>query len=101
MQKYALPNAYWMPDRNGWLVQALYYKDLDLLCKKLFNSFEEVVDCKEIKKDLIDSGALGALLSGSGSSVFGVYKDKEAAIKANEVLNKKYLSFVCDSVNIK
>lgn len=90
-----------MPDRNGWLVQALYYKDLDLLCKNLFNSFEEVVDCKEIKKDLIDSGALGALLSGSGSSVFGVYKDKEAAIKANEVLNKKYLSFVCDSVNIK
>jgi len=90
-----------IPDNSLLVIKALEENDLDLLCKNLFNSFEEVVDCKEIKKDLIDSGAIGALLSGSGSSVFGIYKDKEAAIKANEVLNKKYLSFVCDSVNIK
>ena len=90
-----------IPNNSGYITKALFYNDLDLLVNNLFNSFEDVVDCKEIKKDLVDSGAMGALLSGSGSCVFGIYKNKEAALKANEVLKSKYLTFVCNSVNMK
>ena len=90
-----------IPNNSGYITKALFYNDLDLLVNNLFNSFEDVVDCNDIKKNLIDSGAMGALLSGSGSCVFGIYKNKEAALKANEVLKSKYLTFVCNSVNMK
>ncbi len=90
-----------IPDNSNQVIKALEDNNLDLLVNNLFNSFEDVVDCKEIKKDLIDSGALGTLLCGSGSCVFGIYKDKEAALKASKILEKKYLTFVCESVNNK
>lgn len=88
-----------IPDKNGFIVQALYYNDLDLLVNNLFNSFEEVVNCKEIKKDLIDSGSIGALLSGSGSSVFGIFRSREDAKRAYEELSKKYECYLCKSIN--
>ncbi len=90
-----------IPDNSNIVIKALEENNLDLLVENLFNSFEDVVDCKEIKKDLMDSGALGTLLCGSGSCVFGIYKDRESAMKANEVLKNKYLTFVCNSVNNK
>jgi len=34
-------------------------------------------EVKYIKAELLDAGALGVLMSGSGSSVFGVFKDEE------------------------
>jgi 4-diphosphocytidyl-2-C-methyl-D-erythritol kinase len=34
-------------------------------------------DIKRIKTEVLDAGALGVLMSGSGSSVFGVFKDEE------------------------
>ena len=88
-----------IPDKNGFIVQALYYNDIDLLVNNLFNSFEEVVNCKEIKKDLIDSGSIGALLSGSGSSVFGIFRSREDAKRAYEKLSKKYECYLCKSIN--
>lgn len=87
---------------DSWIIaKALYDNDLDLLVKNLFNSFEDVVDCKEIKKDLIDNGALGALLSGSGSCVFGIYENEKKAKEAYEKLKNKYEVYLCHSVNKK
>ena len=88
-----------IPDNSGFITKALFYNNLDLLIKNLFNSFEEVVYCKEIKKDLLDSGAIGTLLSGSGSCVFGIYRNRDEAKKGFELLNKKYESYLCKSVN--
>jgi 4-diphosphocytidyl-2-C-methyl-D-erythritol kinase len=34
-------------------------------------------DIEPVRNELFDAGALGVLMSGSGSSVFGVYRDKE------------------------
>ena len=87
-----------IPEKTGWIVKALYDKDLDLLCKNLFNSFEDVVDCTSIKKYLEDSGALGTLLCGSGSCVFGIYKNKKEAKEAYELLSKKYQCYLCKSI---
>jgi len=88
-----------IPDNSNLVIKALEENDLDLLVENLFNSFEEVVDCKEIKKDLLDSGAVGALLCGSGSCVFGIYRNKKEAEAASRILSNKYLTYVCESIN--
>ena len=53
----------------------------------LFNDLEQVTigkfpEIKTIKKALLDLGAEAALMSGSGPSVFGLYKDAQQATKA-------------------
>lgn len=51
----------------------------------LYNVFEEIYGNPEIsaiKAKLIETGALGALLTGSGSAVFGVYKTAQEAASA-------------------
>ena len=88
-----------IPDNTNQIIKSLNNNDLELLVNNLFNSFEEVVDCKEIKKDLIDSGAIGTLLCGSGSCVFGIYRNKKEAEDASKILSNKYLTYVCESIN--
>ncbi|HXV19312.1 MAG TPA: 4-(cytidine 5'-diphospho)-2-C-methyl-D-erythritol kinase, partial [Candidatus Omnitrophota bacterium] len=66
-----------------------------LLLKLLSNSLEHalgkrVVTISKIKKALIDEGALGALLSGSGSSVFGIFSLERNAQKAARVLKREH-----------
>lgn len=55
--------------------------------KGLFNIFEEVVEAERpavtsLKQLLIDNGAVAAMMSGSGTSVFGIFKDEEDAKRA-------------------
>ena len=42
---------------------------------------------EKIKKALKDQGAIGSLMTGSGSTVFGLFKDEAAAQKAQEELD--------------
>ncbi|MBN2108371.1 MAG: 4-(cytidine 5'-diphospho)-2-C-methyl-D-erythritol kinase [Deltaproteobacteria bacterium] len=61
--------------------------DLAQVLTLLHNDFEQVViprhpEIAAIQKSLIQAGAEGALLSGSGSSVFGVFKNREVCDKA-------------------
>nr|WP_317359768.1 4-(cytidine 5'-diphospho)-2-C-methyl-D-erythritol kinase [uncultured Tyzzerella sp.] len=44
---------------------------------------------KDIKEAMLESGALGSLMSGSGSAVFGIYKSKKQAILSKNFLEKK------------
>jgi len=65
------------------LASALERGDLSTLCKRLYNSFEEVVfghypDLFDMKKMMLQLGALGALLSGSGSCVFCVVEGRDS-----------------------
>ena len=39
---------------------------------------------EEVKKHLMDQGAMGALMSGSGPTVFGIFDDKDKAMAAKE-----------------
>lgn len=53
----------------------------------LFNAFEPIVFAKypellQLKEEILMSGAVGSLMSGSGSSIFGLYEDLETAQKA-------------------
>ncbi len=61
------------------------------LCAALHNDLEAVTLLRypllaEIKQKLLDHGALGALMSGSGPTVFGVYADFAEARRAGEIL---------------
>lgn len=58
------------------------------------NDFEEALfplyePLGRIKKDLMAAGAEGALLSGSGATVFGVFADQGAALAAHEQLKQE------------
>ena len=66
------------------LRQALVQGDLQSLGAALYNSLEAPALWKFpilelIKERLIDLGATGALMSGSGATVFGLFADSEAA----------------------
>jgi len=67
------------------------------IAKNLFNSFEELIIRKypeigKIKDRLIEEGALGALMSGSGPTVFGIAQNKEQALKIFKKLKSEYNS---------
>lgn len=59
----------------------------------LYNKFEEVADIgeiDEIKSLMKQSGALGALMTGSGSAVFGIFDDEDKADECRDRLGEKY-----------
>lgn len=51
-------------------------------------------EIRHIKAELLEAGALGALMSGSGSSVFGVYED-EAHVKNGMSLMRRHEGYSC------
>ncbi len=91
-------------DRNNnstnKILQALENGDVTLLSDNLYNTFEAVVDLKSVKEDIMNTGALNTLLSGSGSSVFGIYENYDKALRAFHKLQDKYQTFLCKSINI-
>ena len=53
----------------------------------------------EIKNDLIQCGALGANMSGSGPTAFGLFDRLEAAQEARACLAQRYRdTFLCETV---
>lgn len=64
------------------------------------NDFEDYVFAKypivdSVKKEIYDFGADFSLMSGSGSTLFGIFTDRLKADEANNYFSKKYLSIVC------
>lgn len=95
------------PEPHGKInevVDTLENGDIFALSASLFNRFEAVIEpindtVSEIKAEMLKNGALGALMSGSGPSVFGIFPDREAAECAASSLKMKGLrAFVCKTV---
>ena len=83
------------PDTAGML-KALEERDLKGIALRMFNVFEEVSDRRmrseaEIKHTLLDYGAMGAVMTGTGSAVFGVFNDAGAAEDCAEKLQRERL----------
>jgi len=79
------------------ILKALKEGGLEGIANNLFNSFEGLIIKKypeigNIKDRLIKEGALGALMSGSGPTVFGIAQNKEQALKIYEKLKLEYKS---------
>lgn len=78
--------------------RALESSNIKGVATNLYNVFEtEVYNIDNIKKDIIDAGALGSLMSGSGSAVFGIFETKEEAKKGYRILREKYKTYYCVS----
>ncbi len=82
------------PDTEG-IVTALGDGDLNRVCRRMYNVFEDVDDrrmrtVKEIKSRLLDHGALGAVMTGTGSAVFGVFRPGTAPDAAVAALRGEY-----------
>ena len=70
---------------------ALHAGDSETVFRNMFNIFEEVVppECEEvfaIRTELLNAGAVSAMMSGSGPSVFGVFREKSLAMRARDRL---------------
>ncbi len=53
-------------------------------------TFHQHPEIAQLKHDLLANGAEKALMSGSGSSVFGIFRDKELLAKATAYFKQKY-----------
>ena len=79
------------PDTAG-VQKALEEKDLPGVARRMFNVFEEVLpprkrsQVEELKGELLHCGALGASMSGTGPTVFGLFRLEEEAQRAEERL---------------
>lgn len=90
------------PDVDA-MIDAMRKKDLSLLASRMGNVLETVTVpaypvIDEIKKSMMKSGALGAMMSGSGPTVFGIFdtqaKARKAyrAVRAGQLAKQVYLT---------
>lgn len=86
------------PDTAG-ILEALERGDLRAICRRMYNVFEDVGDRRmrtvaQIKSRMLDYGALGSIMTGTGSAVFGIFTDETAAKAACAALEEDY-RFAC------
>ncbi|MBS7366167.1 MAG: 4-(cytidine 5'-diphospho)-2-C-methyl-D-erythritol kinase [Oscillospiraceae bacterium] len=84
------------PDSAG-ICEALINGDLSKLARRMYNVFEDVPDRRmssisEIKNRMLDCGALGAIMTGTGSAVFGIFPDRQSAEATEKTLSAEYKS---------
>lgn len=80
------------PDIDG-IIEDIKSQDLAAICSKMGNVLEDVTIpmhpvIADIKKCMMDNGAVGAMMSGSGPTVFGFFNDNKTARAAKEALTK-------------
>ena len=75
------------PDVSG-MVKAVEDQDLQGVTRRMFNVFESALNrsqaeqVRDLKGLLLDAGALGAVMTGTGSGVFGLFADPDSAESA-------------------
>lgn len=84
------------PDIDA-MIQDLQGKNLEHMCQIMGDVLETVTIpaypvIDEIKKLMIDSGAVGAMMSGSGPTVFGIFTDQESAERAEAAVRDSGLA---------
>lgn len=92
------------------MVDALRNRNVREIGKNLCNVLEQVVcamhpEISEIKHEMMHNGALGSLMSGSGSAVFGIFEDRTHAEGLYKTFRERYVqSYLTytsgDSINI-
>lgn len=83
------------PDTEG-IISALQTKNLHAVARRLYNVFEDVLtdrrgaEIAEIKGEMVSGGALGAAMSGTGPTVFGIFDDADRADRVFRLLKGQY-----------
>ncbi|AUS98466.1 4-(cytidine 5'-diphospho)-2-C-methyl-D-erythritol kinase [Clostridium thermosuccinogenes] len=73
------------------IINSIANGNIKKLAQNMKNVLETVTSGKyevigEIKQKLVELGALGSMMSGSGPTVFGIFSDKAAAMRAYEAM---------------
>jgi len=76
------------------MLEAIENCDLNEIAENLHNDFEFSIlemhpEIREIKKAMLENGALGSVMSGSGSAVFGIAESMKSAEIISSTLRKK------------
>lgn len=81
------------------MVELLRKGDIKDICSVMYNCFELLVPSVGGIKDIMNEcGALGSMMSGSGTAVFGIFDSKEKMSSAAIKLQGKNISvFCCDN----
>ena len=84
------------PDVDS-MIEAMRQKDLGLLCSRMGNVLETVTIpaypvINEIKRTVMDNGAIGSMMSGSGPTVFGIFDSPVAAKQAMKAVRAAKLA---------
>ncbi len=94
------------PDTQGML-EALEQGDLSGIARRMYNVFEDVLEpwkraeVHAIQNALLDAGALGAIMTGSGPTVFGLFEALPQAQQAARRLGEQYQDvFLAQPVSI-
>lgn len=79
------------------LLEYIKDKNLVALSKEMENVLEEVTKSEykaigDIERKMVEYGALGSMMTGSGPTVFGIFKDYKTAKNASQNLSKFYKS---------
>ena len=83
------------------MLESMKNGDIAGVCDNVFNTLETVCFLKnpilkELKEKLILNGAKGDLMSGTGSTVFGIFDNEKSAKTAyNKLKNNKNFCFLC------
>jgi 4-diphosphocytidyl-2-C-methyl-D-erythritol kinase len=90
-EKYGTNNI--APKGLEQIIDAIRNENTKDIASLLYNKFEDVIipsipNVQKIKDIMLQCGALGALMSGSGPSVFGIYENEESARLAVVSLQK-------------
>ena len=92
------------PDTDG-IITSLNNSDLEGIARRMYNVFEDVLPrgkrvIEDIKDKMLDNGALGSVMTGSGPTVIGVFDDSSRALKAHRDLKTEYHEcFVTETVS--
>ena len=83
------------PETQG-VLDALQTGDLAGVARRMYNVFEDILPpwynrrVVSIRRELIESGALGACMTGTGSAVFGIFSQEQMARSTRTRLKKEY-----------
>lgn len=77
------------------LLEAVNHQDITALSSLMFNSLEKVTFgrykmVEKLKRKVQETGAVATMMSGSGPTVFGLYKNYEKGCKALKHIKKLY-----------
>ena len=93
------------PDTVGML-EAMKKQDLGGIARRMYNVFEDALprssyEIRSIRGKMLDAGALGSVMTGTGSAVFGLFADHDKAHAAMESLRTRYrdccLTCICST----
>lgn len=84
------------PDIDG-IIEAINQQNVEQIAKRMGNVLEAVTIpmypvIEALKQDMLSHGAINAMMSGSGPTVFGIFPDEETTLRCQAFLKKKGLA---------